>query len=237
MPKFATGEGMPREAYELLRSSKTARYGGGGLWMHLQHRAHPVRHRSVRLRLDQIEESDDAFVIDAMMPLSVLESHADFARATNGVFTAAARDMVDQFATSRPWAVACPTFGFSDVLCALLALECEVKFTGAGRMSLADLCEEGYPRDVLERVVVVGDPIRPRTNACAARRDPIPVVNVAAAYWGDEWHVAVGARSCRARLLNRLPSWALSQSAPRARSLPAPWRQIAPCPKECQKTS
>lgn len=27
------------------------------------------------------------------------------------------------------------------------------------------------------------------------------MVNVAAAYWGDEWHVAVGAGPCRARLL------------------------------------
>ena len=87
------------------------------------------------------------------------------------------------------------------MLCALLALECEVKFTGAGRMSLADLCEEGYPRDVLERVVVHRRPYQASCKCLRRRATDFPVVNVAAAYWGDEWHVAVGARSCRARLL------------------------------------
>lgn len=138
-----------------------------------------------------------------MTPLSALESHADFARATNGVFTAAVRDIVGpQF---RNLATAGGSlygrFGFSDVLCALLALECEVKFTGAGRMSLADLCEEGYPRDVLERVVVHRRPYQASCKCLRRQATDFPVVNVAAAYWGDEWHVAVGARPCRARLL------------------------------------
>lgn len=96
MPKFAKIErpSTPREAYELLRSSKTARYGGGGLWMRLQHRTIPCAIDLSACGLDQIEESDDAFVIGAMTPLSALESHAVFARATNGVFTAAVRDIV-----------------------------------------------------------------------------------------------------------------------------------------------
>lgn len=110
MPKFTKIErpSTPREAYELLRSSKTARYGGGGLWMRLQHRTIPCAIDLSACGLDQIEESDDAFVIGAMTPLSALEPHDDFARATNGVFTAAVRDIVGpSFATSRPWAVAC----------------------------------------------------------------------------------------------------------------------------------
>lgn len=67
---------------------------GGGLWMRLQHRTIPCAIDLSACGLDQIEESNDAFVIGAMTPLSVLESHADFARATNGVFTAAVRDIV-----------------------------------------------------------------------------------------------------------------------------------------------
>lgn len=183
-----------------------ARYGGG-LWMRLQHRTIPCAIDLSACGLDQIEESDDAFVIGAMTPLSVLESHADFARATNGVFTAAVRDIVGpQFCNlATVGGSLYGRFGFSDVLGALLALECEVKFTGAGRMSLADLCEEGYPRDVLERVVVHRRPYQASYKCLRRQAADFPVVNVAAAYWGDEWHVAVGARPCRA-LADRLPA-------------------------------
>ena len=171
--------------------------------MRLQHRTIPCAIDLSACGLDQIEESDDAFVIGAMTPLSALESHADFARATNGVFTAAVRDIVGpQFRNlATVGGSLYGRFGFSDVLCALLALECEAKFTGAGCMSLADLCEEGYPRDVLERVVVHRRPYQASYKCLRRQATDFPVVNVAAAYWGDEWHVAVGARPCRARLL------------------------------------
>lgn len=67
MPKFTKIErpSTPREAYELLRSSKTARVMGGGLWMRLQHRTIPCAIDLSACGLDQIEESDDAFVIGA----------------------------------------------------------------------------------------------------------------------------------------------------------------------------
>ena len=55
MPKFAKIErpSTPREAYELLRSSKTARVMGGGLWMRLQHRGGVSKNELVR-RFGQI---------------------------------------------------------------------------------------------------------------------------------------------------------------------------------------
>lgn len=57
--------------------------------------------------------------------------------------------------------------------------------TGAG-MSLADLCEEGYPRDVLEHIVVHRRPYRASYKCLRRQATDFPVVNVAAAYWGDE---------------------------------------------------
>lgn len=194
----------PREAYELLRSNKAARVMGGGLWMRLQRRTVPCVIDLSACGLDQIEESDDAFVIGAMTPLAALEAHSDFSRATDGVFTAAVRDIVGpQFRNlATVGGSLYGRFGFSDVLCALLVLECEVKFTGAGRMSLADLREAGYERDVLERVVVHRRPYRASYKCLRRQATDFPVVNVAAAYWGGEWHVAIGARPCRARLIS-----------------------------------
>ena len=92
-------------------------------------------------------------------------------------------------------------FGFSDVLCALLALDADVVLTGAGRMPLARFCEQGYEKDILERVVVAKRDYR-AAYACVRRAaTDLPTLNVAAAYWNGDWHVAVGARPARARLL------------------------------------
>ena len=206
--------------------------------MRLQHRTIPCAIDLSACGLDQIEESDDAFVIGAMTPLSALESHADFARATNGVFTAAVRDIVGpQFRNlATVGGSLYGRFGFSDVLGALLALECEVKFTGAGRMSLADLCEEGYPRDVLERVVVHRRPYQASYKCLRRQATDFPVVNVAAAYRGDEWHVAVGARSCRARLLTG-SQLGFESKRPSREELARALKAVRTLPGECQKTS
>ena len=55
MPKFTKIErpSTPREAYELLRSSKTACVMGGGLWTRLQHRGGVSKNELVR-RFGQI---------------------------------------------------------------------------------------------------------------------------------------------------------------------------------------
>lgn len=191
------------EAHELLLANRGARVLGGGLWLRQGRRALSCVIDLSACGLDYIEETDDAFVIGAMTPLADLERNAAFNRATCGVFEHAVRDIVGtQFRNlATVGGSLYGRFGFSDVLTALMALDAEVKFTGAGRVGLPAFADSPYERDVLERLVVHRRPYRAAYGCLRRQATDFPVVNVCAAWWGDAWHVSVGARPLRARLL------------------------------------
>lgn len=191
------------EAREMLLANRGARVLGGGLWLRQGRRAIACAIDLSACGLDYIEESDDAFVIGAMTPLADLERHAAFNRATCGVFERAVRDIVGtQFRNlATVGGSLYGRFGFSDVLTSLMALDAEVEFTGAGRIGLPEFAAGPYERDVLERLVVHRRPYRAAYGCLRRQATDFPVVNVCAAWWGDAWHVSVGARPLRARLL------------------------------------
>ncbi len=191
------------EAHEMLLANRGARVLGGGLWLRQGRRAISCAIDLSTCGLDYIEESDDAFAIGAMTPLADVERHAAFNRATCGVFERAVRDIVGtQFRNlATVGGSLYGRFGFSDVLTALMALDAEVEFVGAGRISLPAFAASPYGRDVLERLVVHRRPYRAAYGCLRRQATDFPVVNVCAARWGDAWHVSVGARPLRARLL------------------------------------
>ena len=191
------------EAHEMLLANRGARVLGGGLWLRQGRRAIACAIDLSACGLDYIEESDDAFAIGAMTPLSDLERHRAFNDAICGVFERAVRDIVGvQFRNlATVGGSLYGRFGFSDVLTALMALDAEVEFTGAGRIGLPDFAAMPYERDILERLVVHRRPYRAAYGCMRRQATDFPVVNVCAAWWGDAWHVAVGARPLRACLL------------------------------------
>lgn len=191
------------EALEVLRYRRGAKVVGGGMWMRLSSRTVPCVVDLSDCGLGSIAETDDAFEIGAMASLRDLETHRALNEATGGILERAVRDIVgSQFRElATVGGSVYGRFGFSDVLCALLALDADVVLTGAGRMPLARFCEQGYEKDILERVVVAKRDYR-AAYACMRRAaTDLPTLNVAAAYWNGDWHVAVGARPARARLL------------------------------------
>lgn len=191
------------EAHELLLANRGARVLAGGLWLRQGRRAIACAIDLSDCGLNYIEECDDAFVVGAMTPLADLERHGAFNRATCGVFERAVRDIVGtQFRNlATVGGSLYGRFGFSDVLTALMALDAEVKFTGAGRIGLPAFAASPYERDVLERLVVHRRPYKAAYGCMRRQATDFPVVNVCAAWWGDAWHVSVGARPLRARLL------------------------------------
>lgn len=190
------------EAYELLRKGRMNRVLGGGVWLRLQERRISTVIDLSGCGLDKVEETEDSFRIGAMVTLHQLETHAAFNDATCHVFEHAVRDIVGTQMRN------CATvggsvfgrFGFSDVLTALLALDCEVELAGAGIVSLATFVNMPYERDVLAHVIVHKHDYAANFQAVRRSATDFPVLNVCAARW-DGWHVAVGARPTRARLL------------------------------------
>lgn len=197
----------PREALELLRSDRLAAIVGGMMWLRLADRTIPLGIDLSACGLDQIVETDGAFVIGAMVTLSQLERHEAFTRETCGVFADAVRDIVGtQFRNlatvgGSVWA----RMGFSDVVTALLVLDADVELVGAGRMPLSAFVETGAGRDVLTHVVVRRHDYRAGFSCVRNAATDFSALNAAVARWNGAWHVAVGARPQKAILVDVPP--------------------------------
>nr|WP_239471649.1 FAD binding domain-containing protein [Olsenella profusa] len=200
----------PEEALELLRSDRRATVVGGMMWLRLADRTVPLGIDLSRCGLDHIEETEDAFVIGAMVTLGQMERHEALSRATAGVLSEAVSGIVGtQFRNlatvgGSVWS----RMGFSDVICALLALDTEVELAGAGRMPLIPFVERGAGRDVLTHVIVRKHRYRAAFASMRPAATDFSALNAAAGLWRGSWHVAVGARPQKAQALTggeRLP--------------------------------
>lgn len=193
----------PEEAYRLLREDRLATVVGGMMWLRLADRTAPLGIDLSRCGLDRIEETDDAFRVGAMVTLGRLERHERFRRATCGVFSEAVRDVVGtQFRNlATVGGSVFARMGFSDVVCALMTLDCEVELVGAGTVPIVPFVERGAGRDVLTHVVVRKHPYRAAFASVRNAATDFSALNAAAACWNGSWHVAVGARPKKACLV------------------------------------
>lgn len=195
--------GTAAEAYELLQKNRNNKIVAGGIWMRLGSRRVACAIDLSDCGLDTIEETEDEFRIGAMVTLRQLERCRAFNAMCNRVFELAVHDIVGVQLrnTATVGGSIYGRFGFSDVLCSLLALDTYVELTGAGRVPLAEFARMGYVRDVIERVVVKKHDYRASYEAVRKNATDFPSLNVTAAWWEDAWHVAVGARPLPAELL------------------------------------
>ncbi len=191
------------EAYELVRKGRMNRVMGGGVWLRMQTRRIATMIDLSACGLDKIEEDEECFKIGAMVTLHQLECHEAFNEATCHVFERSVRDVVGvQFRNlATVGGSVYGRFGFSDVLTSLLPLDTEVELVGAGIVSLASFRNMPYERDVLTHVIVHKHPYQADFEAVRRSATDFPVLNVCAACWGDAWHVAVGARPTKAKLV------------------------------------
>ena len=192
-----------KEAYDLLQENRLATVIGGMMWLRLSDRTIPVGIDLSGCGLDQIEETDDAFIIGAMVTLGQLENHEGFARMTRNVFTDGVHDIVGtQFRNlATVGGSAYARMGFSDIVVALLPLDTWVEFTGAGTMRFADFVNGGAARDVLERIIVKKHDYRASFQCLRNSATDFSTLNACAALWDGQWHLAVGARPKKAKFL------------------------------------
>ena len=166
------------EAYE-LNQKKGNCILGGMLWTKMQNRMIQTAIDLCDLGLNEIEETEEEFLIGAMVSLRQLETDTGLNAYTQGAVRDAVKDIVGvQFRNLATvggsiWG----RFGFSDVLTVFLAMDTEVELFQGGRIPLKDFA------------------------AVCNQSTDFPVIACAASCVGGEYRLAVGARPHRAVLL------------------------------------
>ena len=131
------------EAWE-LNQKKANRVIGGMIWLKMSRGNVGTAIDISGLGLDQIEETEDAFEIGAMVTLRQLEEHPGLAAYTDGAMRESVRHIVG--VQLRNLATVGGSiygrFGFSDVLTMFLAMDTEVELYKAGRMPLVEFAKQ-----------------------------------------------------------------------------------------------
>ena len=190
------------EAYT-LNQNKRSRIVGGMMWTRLGRGTVNTAIDLSGLGLDTIEETDDSFILGAMVTLRCLEQHEGLNTYTNGAVKNAVKDIVGvQFRNMATvggsiWG----RFGFSDVLTLLLAMDTCVELYKGGIIPLEEFAKMKYDRDILVRIIIKKSPIDIVYKSMRNQRTDFPVLTCAVSCTGGEYRASVGARPAKAVLI------------------------------------
>jgi probable selenate reductase FAD-binding subunit len=153
-----------------------------------------------KLGLDTITETGHSLEIGAMVSLRTLETDPYVNVFASGVLVRAVENIVGIQLRS------CVTLGgsvagrypFSDPITALLALDAELVFQGAGRISLQDYLAGKGLRDILVKIILPKDERVAAFTSMRKSTTDYAVLNCAVARVGEDYRVIVGSRPSRA---------------------------------------
>lgn len=191
-----------QEAWE-LNQKKANRVIGGMLWLRMGSGSVSTVIDLSGLGLNTIEETEDAFLIGAMVTQRQLEQHEGLNALTCGVMRKCVEHIVGvQFRNMATvggslWMRA----GFSDVLTAFLALDTQVELYKGGIVPLADFIARKPDRDLLVRVIVRKHAYQAAYQSVRVNKTDFPALTCAAAAFDGQCRVCVGARPMRAMLV------------------------------------
>lgn len=191
-----------QQAWE-LNQKRSTKLLAGGCWLRMTRSRVGTLVDLSGLGLDTIEETEQEFILGAMVTLRQLETHKALNQVFNGLFKEMTRHIVGvQFRNCATLGGSIAArFGFSDLLCAMMALDCEVELVGAGRVALETYAQMPYDNDVLARIYVKKNGRRPVYQAMRNAETDLPVLAVAASELEGQVRVVVGARPARAQIV------------------------------------
>lgn len=200
------------EAYELKQKSRNNVIVGGNLWLRMGNRQILNAIDLSGLGLDQIEESDEGFLIGCMVTLRQLELHEGLAHAFLGLFEKAVKHIVGvQFRNcATVGGSVFPRFGFSDVLTAFLTCDSEVELYHGGRIPLKNFVDMTPDSDILTHIYVKKDGRKTAYQSFRMTETDFPVLTCGLSEKDGAFSVVIGARPKCARLVEGL---ALENSA------------------------
>lgn len=189
------------EAWE-LNQNKNNRILGGMMWLRLGNGSVDTAVDLCDLGLDTIEETEDAFLIGAMVSLRDLEVHEGLNRYSNHAVANSVKDIVGvQFRNMATvggsiWG----RFGFSDVLTAFLAMDTYVELHKGGVVSLEQFNAMRTDTDLLVRLIVKKTPCKVDYTSVRNQRTDFPVLACAVSCLNGEYRAVIGARPAKAKI-------------------------------------
>lgn len=189
------------EADELLqRDTRTSVILGGCCWLKMGRRISRAIDLT-RLGLDQIDVKDGYLELEASVTLHQLETHPAVTSRFDGILGECVSHIVG--VPFRNCATVGGSvfsrFGFSDLTCALLALDATVVLYRGGELPLAEFMASPIAfNDILLKVRIKDDGRRAAYQSVRRSTTDFPTLAAAVSCLNGQWTVSVGARPARA---------------------------------------
>ena len=186
-----------------MRKSPANCIVAGGTWLKMGTRRIGTAIDLSRLGLDKIEEEGGEIKIGAMTSLRKIETSPLLRQTFGGVLSECVRSIVGvQFRNlATIGAGVYSAYGFSDPLCALLALDADIELELRGRVSLRAylaLPQTRGNRDVLKYIYIKNDGTRAAWQSFRQTATDFSVLNLCLARSGENVRLAIGARPNKA---------------------------------------
>lgn len=183
------------QAWDLNQRSSNAILGGG-CWMRMGERQYDTLIDLSDLELDQIQDGEQEVTIGAMTTLRQLETSPVLHQSFGDLFARCAQHIVGvQFRNCATLGGSVyARFGFSDVVTALLALDCQVELVKAGQIDLRDYVSMERDRDVLAKVYVKKSGRQAAYESARNSHTDLPVLTCALSVQDGIYRAVVGSR-------------------------------------------
>lgn len=208
-----------QEAYEIINKNRNNIIIGGMMWLKMEDRMVVEAVDLSNLNLNQIEEKENEYQIGAMCTLRQLELHKQLNLMCQNVIKDAVCDIVGvQFRNMATIGGSVYSrFGFSDVICALLALDCDVLLHNRGRISLSEFIALPYEKDIITHICIKKKEYQSAFVCVRRSATDLAVLNVAVRKEAEQYRIVVGARPQKATAITLDATWSHETIAAEAR--------------------
>lgn len=188
-----------QQAYE-LNQKKSNVILGGMLWLKMQNRNIGTAIDLSDLGLDTIEETDDSYLIGAMVTLRQLEQHKGLDLLTGHTFAESVEHIVGvQFRNMATVGGSIfGRYGFSDVLTIFMALDAQVELYHRGIISVEEFAKLPLDKDLLVRLIIKKQNRKTIYLSQRNTKTDFPVLTCAVSEYEGEYRTVIGARPMRA---------------------------------------
>lgn len=204
------------EAYELLSSSRNSRIVGGGAILRLGSKRINTAIDLCDLDLNFINETDETIEIGAITTFRELEKSEIIKKYFGNLLSDALKEIVGvQFRNYvTVGGSVYSKYGFSDLITALLVLDCTVVLHKNGEIKLEDYLNTRLKgRDILTKIVLKKEETITSYKTIRKSTSGYPTLNVAVAKNKDGFKIAVGARPRVAALAHEAAEFLNSNSS------------------------